>query len=282
MSDASSEGEVARSEHERLVELERQLSAMLAVQTRRDQPLTQLTDELALKSVLLKEAEANVAEAMQRADLVVELEQQLSATLAAQTRRDQRLAQLTEELALKSARLEQAEANAAEAAKRMGPEHTDRLLAQVAQKNAELADMQAKLDALDELVLSRDRRVRVLEQALEKPAPRAADADELSRRVREQNEQYESELAGVRAELEARTSELEAVRLRLTDAEDGWGKSKAEAETLRAMSTAGPVSPDEDRIARLLMERMRAMESEMASLRFSEKSSELMQTRNEG
>jgi chromosome segregation ATPase len=271
--DAFSEGNAAP------LEFERQLSAMLAAQTERDQRLSQLTDELSLKSALLEEAEANVAEAMKRAELVVELERQLSATLAAQTRRDQRLAQLTDELTLKSVLLEQAEANAAEAAKRMEQEHADRLLAQLEQKDAELANMQAKHD---DLLQSRDERVRTLEQALQKATPRAADTDQRTQRAYEQIEKCETELAEVQARLEARESELEAVRLRLTDAEDGWAKSKTEADSLRATSTAGSVSVDEDRITRKVMERMRAMEAEMASLRLSEKSSELIQSSNEG
>jgi hypothetical protein len=75
---------------------------------------------------------------------------------------------------------------------------------------------------------------------------------------------------------------LEAIRLRLTDAEIGWAKSKAEADTLRAMTAAGLVSMDEDRMTRGLLERIRAMEVEMASQRWSEKSFEAMETRNEG
>jgi hypothetical protein len=212
---------------------------------------------------------------------LVELERQLSATLAAQIEQDQRVAQLVDELALKSALLERAEANAAEATKRAGLEHADRLLAQtslVKHKDAELVDMQAKLDALDELLLSRDLHMHALEQALQKATSRAADADQRSQRACEQTE---TELAEVRAKLEARESELEAVRLRLTDAEIGWARSKREADT-RTMTTAGPVSTDEGQITRGLMERMRAMEYEMASLRLSEKSSELMQSRNEG
>jgi hypothetical protein len=54
---SSSEGEVTR------LELERQLSVSLAAQTERDQRIAQLTDELALKSALLEQAEANAAEA---------------------------------------------------------------------------------------------------------------------------------------------------------------------------------------------------------------------------
>jgi hypothetical protein len=92
----------------------------------------------------------------------LELERQPSVLLAAQTERDQRIARLTEELALKRVLLECAEANAAEAAKRAGL-HADRLLMQtslVEQRDAELVDMQAKLRnteaKLDELAVSRD------------------------------------------------------------------------------------------------------------------------------
>ena len=202
-----------------------------------------------------------------------QLEQQLSAMLATQTERDQHLAQLTEELALKSALLE-----AAEAMKGAGLEPrelADWRLAQtslVERKDAELVKMQTMLD---ESVLSRDQHVRTLEQAqkaLQKATSRAADADE-----------YEIELAKVRAELEASKSELEATRLRLTDAEIGWAKSKTEADTLRALNTTtGLASTDEDRITRGLLERMRTMEAEMASRRWNEKSFEEMETRNEG
>ena len=211
---------------------------------------------------------------------VVELERQLSAILTAQTERDQHLAEPTEELALKSSLLEQAEANATKAARRAGQESrelTDRLLAQtslVEHKDAELVDMdmQAKLD---ELILSRDRAQSAWQMAIS----RAAVAEERSQRA---CEQYETELAEVRAELKAGKAELEAVRLRLTDAEIGWAKSKAEADTLRALTMAGLVSTDEDRMTHRLLERIRAMETEMASTRWSEKSLEAIETRNEG
>jgi hypothetical protein len=174
-------------------------------------------------------------------------------------------AQLTEEFAWKSSLLEQDEANAAETAKRAGlmpREHADRLPVQssvvVQKKDAEVGNTQAKFD---ELLLSRDQHVRALEQQIGR---------------------YETELAGTRAELEAKKSELETVRLRLTEAEIGWAKSKTEADTLRALTTAGLVSTDEDRMTRGLLERIRAMEAEMADMRWSEKSLEAMETRNEG
>ena len=195
---------------------------------------------------------------------LLELERQMSAMLAVQSERDQRLAQLTDELARKSALLEQAEANAVEATKRAGIEprkQADQLLAQtsrVEQKDAEFVKMQAKLD---ELLLSRDQHVHALEQ---------------------QNRQFETELAEVRAESEARKSELEAVRLQLMDGKNGWAKSKAEADTLHGMTTTSLASMEEDQIPRGLVERFRAMEAEIASLRWSEKGWEDMPTRNEG
>jgi hypothetical protein len=196
----------------------------------------------------------------------LELERQLSATLAAQTERDQRLTQLIDELALKSALLEQAEANAAEATRRAGPElreQADRLLAQtslVEQKDAELVNMQARLDEA--------------QSPPQKATFRAADADERSEPACEQIGKCETEL-------EAR-KELEADRLRLTDAENGCARNNTDTHTLRALSTAGLVSTNEDQITHGLGERIRTMKSEMASLQLSEKSSEEMQSRNEG
>ena len=178
----------------------------------------------------------------------LELERQLSVSLVVQTERDHRIAQLSDELALKTVLLEQAEANSAEAARRAGLE----LRKHAEQRDAELVNMQAKLD---ELVVSRDQQVG----------------------------QYEKELSYVRAKLEAKESELEAVRLRLTDAEKGWTKSKApEANTLPAETATGSVNRDEDQVTRRLMERMRVIEAEMASKRWNEKSVEEMECRNEG
>jgi hypothetical protein len=120
----------------------------------------------------------------------------------------------------------------------------------VEQRDAELVDMQAKLD---ELVVSRDQQVG----------------------------QCEKELGNVRAKLEANESELEAIRLRLTDAEKGLAESKAEADTLRAQNATGSVNGVEDQVTRRLMERVRAIEDEMASKRWNEKSIGEMECRNE-
>ena len=198
----------------------------------------------------------------------LEPERQLSVLLAAQTERDQRIAQLTEELALKSALLEKAEANAAEAARRAVPglrESGDdgRLIrtSLVRERDVGFVDMQARLKdvqaKLDELLLSRDQQIQQIGQ-------------------------YEKEFANIRAKFEAKDFELEAVRLRLTDAEEGLTKSRAEADKLRAQSATGSVNRDEDQVTRRLMERMRALEAEVASKRWNEKRIEDMECRNEG
>ncbi|KAF8492374.1 hypothetical protein F5888DRAFT_1637137 [Russula emetica] len=187
---------------------------------------------------------------------LIELERQLSETLVAKTKLARRTAQLTDELALKSSLLEQA----AEEKKRAG---------------LELRELQAKLD---ESLLSRDHALEQAQSALQKATSCASNADEWSQLPCE----HETEVAEVRAELEGKNSELEAVRLQLTDAEDGWAKSKAEADTLRAQTAAGLVNTDVERVMHRLMERMRTMEAEMSSLRGNEKSIESMECRNEG
>ena len=198
---------------------------------------------------------------------IADLERQLSETLTAQTERDRHIAQLSDQLAQKSALLEQSEANAAEANK-----HARR----------ELRELQAKLD---ELMLSHDEHLRTLEQAQsasQKATSRAAEANDRSQRACEQIGEYETKLAEVRTELEEKKSELEAVRLQLTDAKGGWAKSSEKADKLSAQNTAGPVNANEDGVTDGIMERMRAMEAQIASMRWGEKSFEMMECRNEG
>ena len=252
--EASSEGEVARLERERLAELERQLSDTLAAQVERDRRLAQLTDEVALKSNLLEQAEANAEEAGRRAGL---LEEAHVRVLRDHTDVQERHAALDTELR----------------------ERADRLLAQtslVEQKDAELLNAHAQIG---ELLLSRDQHVRALEQAqsaLQKATSRASDVDEQTQRTREQVVQYVAELSELRGELESRMSELESVRSRLTDAENAWAKSREEADAFRALTTTGlgelldshrDLKTDEDRLTRGHVERVQAMEAEVASLR---------------
>ena len=226
---------------------------------------------------------------------IADLERQLSESIAAQTERDRRNARLTDELAQKSALLEQAEAKAAEAKERTRPEQRELL---------------AKLDDL-ELLLTRDQALDQAQSALQIATSRAAEANERSQRelaeVHAKLDARESKLAAVRlrladaedgwakskaevhaidAKLETRESELAAVRLRLADAEVGWAKSKAEADTLRAsagtQAATGLVNMDVDQVMSRLLERVRTVEAEIALLRGNEKSIEDLECSNEG
>ena len=130
--------EIVRLEDGRLVELERQLSETLVANTQRDRHIAQLTDELALKSALLKQAEANAAEEKKRAGLEL---RELQAKL--------------DELLLSR---DQGEANAAAEKKHVGLEQRE---------------SQAKLD---ELLLSRDHALGQAQSALQKATFRAAES----------------------------------------------------------------------------------------------------------
>ena len=128
--------------------------------------------------------------------------------------------------------------------------------------------MQTKLD---ESLLSRNHALEQAQSALQR-ASFAAEANEQSRR----------ELTEMGAELEASKSELAAFRLRLADAENGCGTSTAKASTCRTQTATGLDNADEDRVVHRLLERMQAMEAEIASLRLNEKSFDMMECRNEG
>ena len=205
----------------------------------------------------------------------IENTEEVSVLLAAQTERDQSNARLSDELTLKSALLERAEVNAEEASKRAGL-HADRLLLQtslVEQRDAELVNMQAKLDAL---VVSHDQQAEQSEKELAnvRAELEAANVSELEA-VRLRLSDAEAEADELHAKLEAKESELEAVRLRLMDAE-------AESDKLRAQTATGSVNRDEEQVTRRIMERIRAIEAEVASKRWNEKSIEDMECRNEG
>ena len=201
---------------------------------------------------------------------IADLERQLSESLAAQTERDRRIAQLADQLAQNSALPEQAEANMVEEKRPAGLEQR------------ELAEVLANLN---KLLLSRDealeqaQRAQRAQSALKEATSRAAEANERSRR----------ELAEVRAKLEAREAELAAVRLRHRvtdqDAEGGWAKSKAKADRLQTRTVASLVDLNEDRSLCEDWEDMQVMGAELTSLKSvkrNEKSIEEMECGNQG
>ena len=188
----------------------------------------------------------------------LKVERQPSVSLGVQTERDQRITLLTDELALNCARLEQAEANAAEGKRRAIlelQEHEDRLLAQTLlakRRDAELADTQSRLRNAE------------------------AKFDESLLSFGQQIGRYKTELANVRAELEAKKSELEAVRLRLTDAnaDDGGARNNTKADKLHNVRAASLVDSNEDRDMCDVKEDKEDMEAGLASPQRNEKSRE--------
>jgi chromosome segregation ATPase len=277
-SDVGAGKEIARLEGGRLVELERQLSETLVAKTERDQRIAQLTDELARKSVLLEQA----AEEKKRAGLELrELQAKLDESLLS---RDHALEQVQSalhkascaaeaneqsqrELAEVHAKLEAGESELAAFRLRLADTENSSAKSK-AEADTGLRELQAKLD---KSLQSRDHAVEQVQNALQK-ASCAAEA----------NEQSQRELAEVHSKLEARESELAAFRLRLADTENGCAKGKAEANTYRNQGATDLVNTDEVRVVHRLMERVQAMEAEMASLRGNEKSFEMMECRNEG
>jgi chromosome segregation ATPase len=375
---SASKVEVAR------LELERQLSVSLAVQAERGHRIAQLTDELALKSALLEQAEANATEAAMRAEAVGLEQREHADRLLMQTSlveqrdaelvdmqarldelllsRDQQVGNRNLEVASQDLRSQFSdsqttvqrlesenkritrELNKSREAADQHRNENERLkngmeelkadhetaIAQARRQAGSLqrdkSDLQQSLDTArpnrrlprmgspmtpegrerSDLLTPNDREM----DDVFSPAPStsrrrgdtsvtfSADGDfnsspdvSPSRPIQAPNHpsnevkdlpQYERELTNVRAKLEAKESELEAVRLRLTDAEKGLTKSKAEADILRAQTATGSVNRDEDQVTRRLMERMRALEAEVTSKRWNEKSIEEMECRNEG
>jgi hypothetical protein len=259
---------MTRMEDGRLIELGRQLSETLVAKAESDRRIAELTDEL-------ERAEANVAEEKKRAGLELrKLQAKLDespmsrdralehtkANAAEEMKRAKRAGlelrelqtKLDEALMSRDHAVEQTKANAAEEKERA---------------RLELHELQMNLE---ESLMSRDHALEQAQSALHKAS-----------RTAESNEQSQRELTEIRAELEARRSESAAFHLRLADMENGRAQSKAEASTYRNQNETGLVNTDEDRVVRMLIERMRAMEVKVASLPGNEKSFEMMECRNE-
>jgi hypothetical protein len=153
----------------------------------------------------------------------LELERQLSVSLAAQTERGHRIAQLADELALKSALFEQSEANVAEALKRAAlevREHADRLLMRTSLVEQRV---QAKLD---ELVVSRDQQVRDrnLEVALQDLRSQFSDSQTTVQRLESENKRIHRELNKSREAADQHKNENERLK-------NGMEELKANHET---------------------------------------------------
>ncbi|KAH9937238.1 uncharacterized protein B0H18DRAFT_1113097 [Fomitopsis serialis] len=158
-------------------------------------------------------------------------------------------------------------------------EHEDRLLAQSSIIEQREADHLRAETQLKELLFSHEQHIRALEQAraaMEAASARASEVDRQHVHAREQAGQLEADLADLRGELEARTTEVENARVRILELENSWAKSREESDALRAVTTGSlgelldshrDLKSDEDRLTRGHAEKVEALQREIASLR---------------
>ncbi|KAI0830545.1 hypothetical protein BC628DRAFT_1336597 [Trametes gibbosa] len=252
--ESSSDNELVKVERERIADLERQLSAALSGHADRDRKIKELNESLSLQTTLLEQAEARADDASKRAD-----------TLAHSHERDNE-DQIT--LRGRNAFLET-----------QLREQSEKLLEQTSVAEQREADYIKAQTQLDDLLHSDDQHVRALEQtraALAAVSARAEEVDAQYGRARDQITQLEADVAELRGELEARTTEVENARLRLLDVENSWAKSREEADAFRAVTTGSlgklldshhELRADEDRLTRGHQEKLDALQAEIASLR---------------
>lgn len=252
--ESSNESEALRLERQRVADLERDMSTLMNERWLQDRKINELSDSVALHTTLYEQAEARSAEASKRADMLDESNGRLS----------QQHSDLQQRHAALDAQFRS---------------HADKLLSSSSSLQQSQAEVDAARAQVDDLTRSQDQHIRALEQArdaLQAAASRADEADEQYQHARERINTFEAELADLRGEVEARTSEVESTRARLAEVENMWAKSREEADSLRTMTTGSlgelldshrDLRSDEDRLTRGHVERMEAVEEESASLR---------------
>ena len=248
------EQENQRMEQGRIKELESHMSELMSERLARDRKINELTDSLALQTMLYDQAEVRATEATKRADKISDMHN--------------RTAGLYDGLLQKHDILEV-----------KFRDHQDRLVSQsslLEQKDAEALSLRAQVNELTE---SREQHIRALDQtriALQDTSSRTDDVSMQYQRAREQIKRLENDLVEARGEIELRTLEAETARARLTDAENSWAKSREEVDGFRALTTGTlgqlldlhrDLKADEDRHLRGHSEKLQAVETEAQSLR---------------
>lgn len=251
--EAGKPSDVARLEHDRAAELEKQVTRTLADKSALEKKVAELNDSLASEARMREQAEDRMADLTQRA---LQAEGALERTA-------------TEHGEL----LEQHSTTAAE-------------LRSTAEKLMSLTSTQQSRDLdsgtnaeLMELRTSRDRHLRALEQtqlALKAASARADEVEEQWRRGNEQIQHLQAEYADLGRELEAKISEVDSARAQLLDVENKFAKSREEADALRALTTGSlgelldyhrDMQADEERVGRAQGEKVRALQTETETLR---------------
>jgi chromosome segregation ATPase len=252
--EASNESEATNLDRERIADLERHLSALMAERWSQDRKIGELNDSLALQTTLTDYAEARATDAVKRAETLDE----------SHNRTMHRHAELLERHTALEASLR---------------DHAGKLLAQTSALEQREAEGMSTQTQIQELTQAKDQHIRALEQArtaLHAASSRAEEVDLQHQRAREQIIRLEADVADLRGELEARTIEADSARARLTEVENSWAKSREEADAFRALTTGSlgelldshrDLKSDEDRLTRGHAEKIQALETEIASLR---------------
>lgn len=252
--EANDDSEIHKMERDRITDLERHMSALMNERWAQDRKMAELSDSLALHTMLYDKSEARAQEAAKRSEKVDE--------------DYNRTAQLYNDLL---ERYEESEAKLRDANEQYVK--TNSLLEQ---READGDGLQSQLN---ELMVSKEQHLRTLEQArasLEAANKRTGELDRQYMKAQERITELEGDLAEMRSELENRSMEAQTARERLTDVENAWAKSREEADSLRALTTGGlgelldshrDLKADEDRFMRGHSEKLQAIEAEAQQLR---------------
>ncbi|WVQ96869.1 hypothetical protein IAU59_003976 [Kwoniella sp. CBS 9459] len=158
-------------------------------------------------------------------------------------------------------------------------EHTERLItlsSTVQQREAERDQLQ---NQLDEAITARDENIGLIEQAqaaISAAGLRTSEMEALYAKANGRVSTLEEELAEVKAELETKTRDAELAEEKFREVENAWTQSREEADSLRAVTTSRlgeildshkEMRADESRHTRGYQDQFRALEEEGKSLR---------------
>ncbi|KZO92776.1 hypothetical protein CALVIDRAFT_584906 [Calocera viscosa TUFC12733] len=246
---------LAKVERERAAELERHVAQLEAEKVMAERKLAEVSHQSEMHRRLREQAEARAEEAARRAEEAEEHHDRIGREhMDLQSRHATVDAQLRE--------------------------HADKVVGLSAQVQQREMEHSRLANQLEDLRSEHDQHRQALEQAqyaLEAAGSRDAEMSEQLERSIQHVGLLESELTQLRAEYEAKVNENDLAARRLEDAENGWAKSRQEADALRAFTTGklgdlldsqksrmedvGEPSTEGD------AERIRVMEMEAASLR---------------
>ncbi|WVF69370.1 hypothetical protein IAT40_004146 [Kwoniella sp. CBS 6097] len=246
--------DLARIEKERIIELEKQLTALTSshVISRKQLEAAQEAAENA-RSLQMSSAERE-AETLKRAEEAEEAHREAIEEI--------------EELHQKATGNEQ-----------HLREHTERLItlsSTVQQREAERDQLQTQLD---EAITARDENIGLIEQAqgaISAAGLRTSEMEALYEKANGRVSTLEEELAEVKAELEVKTRDAELAEEKFREVENAWAQSREEADSLRAVTTSRlgeildshkEMRADESRHTRGYQDQVRALEEEGKSLR---------------